>query len=111
VNVSSELKIVDDDFEVEFEIIPSVDEHAHVDLRKKMVDDGLSEVDAVLRSNQSKLDDLNKDIDRLTNHVDGLDYMVAVGSGILAGLVDSLWVGEFSFERGNEWGASEPMTS
>jgi hypothetical protein len=29
--------------------------------------------------------------------------MVAVGSGILAGLVDSFWVGAFDFKRGKAW--------
>ena len=29
--------------------------------------------------------------------------MVAVGSGILAGLVDSFWVGTFDFKRGKAW--------
>jgi hypothetical protein len=29
--------------------------------------------------------------------------MVAVGSGILTGIVDSLWVSEFKMERGKAW--------
>ncbi|HFJ9318632.1 TPA: hypothetical protein ACGW54_003943 [Bacillus tropicus] len=43
------------------------------------------------------------EIDRLTNSSDGIDYIVAVGSGILAGIVDSLWVGEFKIEQGKAW--------
>lgn len=35
---------------------------------------------------------------------DRLDYIVAVSSGVLAGLIDVLYVGEFSLDRANEWG-------
>jgi hypothetical protein len=103
MNGLAELKIADDDFEVEFEILPSTDDFEACDSRKKIIEQGLNEVNATLLSNQQKIDELNKEIDRLTNHADGLDYMVAVGSGILAGIVDSLWVGEFNFERGKAW--------
>lgn len=103
MNELPELKVIEDDFEVEFEILPSSDELMDVDFRKQIIFDGLNEVNATLSSNQIKINDLNKEIDRLTNHADGLDYMVAVGSGILAGIVDSLWVGEFEFERGKAW--------
>lgn len=44
-------------------------------------------------------------VERLTNHSDRLDCAVAVGCGVLAGIVDSLWVGEFSLTRAHEWGA------
>ncbi|MDD4297037.1 MAG: hypothetical protein PHC69_08775, partial [Ruminiclostridium sp.] len=41
------------------------------------------------------------------NSADGIDYMVAVASGILAGVIDSFWVGEFNFKRGKKWGNEE----
>ncbi|GHT71289.1 hypothetical protein FACS1894110_24140 [Spirochaetia bacterium] len=103
MNELAELKVVDGDFEVEFEILPSTDEAENSYPGKQTIVDGLYEVNAALSSNRRKIDELNKEIDRLTNHADGLDYMVAVGSGILAGVVDSLWVGEFKFERGKAW--------
>lgn len=31
-----------------------------------------------------------------------MDYMVAVSSGILVGIFDPFWVGEFSFESAKE---------
>jgi hypothetical protein len=99
----AEFKLVDNDLEVEFEILPSTYNLENNDSRKIIIADGLNEVNEILSSNQRKLDDLNRDIDRLTNDADGLDYMVAVSSGILAGIVDSLWVGEFKFERGKAW--------
>lgn len=39
------------------------------------------------------------EVDRLTNHADGIDYKVAIGCGILTGVIDSVFVGEFSFDR------------
>lgn len=41
------------------------------------------------------------------DHADKLDCTVAVASGIVAGLVDSFFVGKFSLERANEWGTSK----
>ena len=38
------------------------------------------------------------------SHADKADYAFAVASGVLAGLVDSLFVGEFSLEYANQWG-------
>ncbi|WP_154028831.1 hypothetical protein [Olsenella uli] len=38
---------------------------------------------------------------------DRLDYIVAVSSGVLAGLVDVFYVGEFSLDRASEWGNSK----
>ena len=37
------------------------------------------------------------EVDRLTNHADGLDYALAVSSGIIAGFIDSFFVGEWDF--------------
>lgn len=36
-------------------------------------------------------------IERLTNHADGYDYALAVSSGIIAGLIDAFFVGEWNF--------------
>ena len=38
---------------------------------------------------------------------DRLDYMMAICSGIIAGLVDVFFVGELSIEGANEWGADK----
>ncbi len=47
---------------------------------------------------------VTQELDRYTNHADKADYALAVASGVLAGLVDSLFVGEFSLEYANQWG-------
>lgn len=52
--------------------------------------------------------------ERLSNHIewdprldsaDRVDYAVAAASGVVAGLVDSLFVGELSLDRAGEWGS------
>jgi len=100
-------KTVSDDFEVEFDIITPVAEVSESDRRLQIIKKERTTVESKLTENSKKIDELNHEIDRLTNHADGIDYMVAVGSGIIAGVVDSLWVGEFSFERGKKWGSEK----
>lgn len=46
--------------------------------------------------------DLNGQLKLLSSNADQLDYLVSVGSGILCGMLDILWVGEFSLERGRK---------
>lgn len=90
-----------EDFEVEYDIISSPDKN------RAEIADGLKNVDDLMALNQSKIDEMNSEIDRLTNHADGLDYMVAVASGVLTGLLDAFVVGEFSFEEGKKWGEEQ----
>ena len=47
---------------------------------------------------------VNQELEHYTNHADKADYAFAVASGVLAGLVDSLFVREFSLEYANQWG-------
>ena len=46
--------------------------------------------------------DLNSQIDLLSSKADILDYMIAVGSGLLCGLMDILWVGDFDLIKGRD---------
>jgi len=101
------LKATTDDFEVEFEILPPVDVPSEMDPRQQEIIRAKEKIETRLEINSNRIEKLNEEIDRLTNHADGLDYMVAVGSGILAGLVDSFWVGAFSLERGKGWGTKK----
>lgn len=96
-------KIEIDDLVVECEISPAFSPEEEADWRKQFIDAGLREIEARESVVQRKLESLNKEIGRLTNDADGLDYAAAVSSGMLAGLIDALWVGEFSFERGKAW--------
>lgn len=98
-----ELKIVDGDFEFELEVVIPRDNVEYIDLREQDITEKLNKVNETLSHNDNRINDLEKEIDRLTNSADGIDYMIAVGSGILAGIVDSLWVGEFKMDRGKAW--------
>ena len=93
-----------DGFEVEFEAISPVDFSGVKDERQLEILEGLQNVNERIRVNQDLINKLNADIDRLTNSADGLDYTIAVASGIIAGLIDSFFVGEFSIDNANDWG-------
>lgn len=51
--------------------------------------------------------DLDNDIDLLSSQADQLDYIISIGSGVLCGLLDILWVGEFSLQRGNDYASGK----
>lgn len=57
----------------------------------------LCEVQQKLNDNEDRISAINADIDRLTNHSDGIDYALAVSCGIITGLIDSIFVGEWNF--------------
>ena len=83
------------DFEIPCEGDPAcLGDHPQV----RTILEGEEAVQARLQANDVRLAALNKDIDRLTSHADGLDITVAVASGVLTGLIDSLWVGAFDFD-------------
>ena len=44
--------------------------------------------------------DLDTQIDMLSNHADKVDYLVAIASGLLCGMMDILWVGDFDLSKG-----------
>lgn len=51
---------------------------------------------------EQSLFDLNNRIEAMKSEAAQFDYFVAVSSGVLCGLMDILWVGEFSLARGRE---------
>lgn len=89
----------EDDFSVEFDVLPSMDISQSLDERHERILRGLSSVDEQLAETQSKIDELNKEIDRLTNHADGIDYAIAVTCGIFTGMIDAIFIGEWNFEK------------
>lgn len=52
------------------------------------------------RDYEKTIFDLNNQIEQMKNQADQLDYFIAVASGIVCGMLDILWVGEFSLEHG-----------
>lgn len=73
---------------VEVEILPPVD---ITDKRKLEIYNGISEIDKKLSVISERVEELNSEIDSLTNHADGIDYTIAVASGLLTGLLDSFF--------------------
>ena len=91
-----------DDLKVEYEIINI--EHSQDEEIKKYVKAKIKNIDSAIDINDSKLQEYNKQLKKFTNQADALDYTVAIGSGILAGIIDSFFVGEFSLSDGKKWG-------
>lgn len=85
------------DLDVEFEVIPLVDINNIEDERQRRIFEGTADVDERLSEVQDKIAKLNVDIDRLTNHADGLDYAISVICGIITGIIDATIVGEWNF--------------
>lgn len=104
MNCIAALKTSNDDFHVEYEILTPIDLSAITDPERRDVVLALQDVETQINLCEEEVAKLNTEIDKLTNHADGLDYAVAVASGIIAGIIDSMWVGEFSIDRANEWG-------
>ena len=76
------------------------------EIRAKIVA-GLNDVERRIQKNEDRIQVLQAEEDRLTNHADRLDYTLAVASGIVSGIIDSVWVGEFSIDRANQWGSEK----
>jgi hypothetical protein len=80
---------------VEYEILPL---HTEAYSTSDTKNYNFEDIEKIINLNQTKIDDLNREIERLTNNATNVDYFVAIGSGVLTGIIDSLWVGEFDFE-------------
>ena len=85
-----------DGFEVEFELIPPADTSL---LTKSNIESEISAIDKMLAEKQQIIDDLNSEIDNITNHADGIDYAMAVTCGLITGIIDSIFVGEWDFAK------------
>ena len=94
------LRSVDEEnFEVEFEAIPLT---SILDERKHIIYSEINSIDKHVELLQHKVEEINADIDRLTCHADGFDYMIAVACGVLTGAIDVFLVGEFDFTGSKE---------
>ena len=96
INDNSENK-----FEIEFSVETPLEFKNDIDSTHLMIVNKMNSVDQLLEENQKIIDSYNKEIYYLTNHSDGIDYTVAVASGIIAGVIDIVFVGDFSFDQAN----------
>lgn len=94
----------------EFEVVSAGVASASTTKDKIEIVKSLNRIESRLAKNQRTIDSINKDIARLTNHADGWDYMVAVLSGVIAGIIDIFFVGEFSLDDGSQWGKEKVDT-
>ncbi len=101
------LKTVSSDFEVEYELLPVIDAARPLDVYCEDIANETAAIDNRLDSCQKQLDKLNADIDRLSCHADGLDYTIAVISGVVAGLIDIFFVGEWDFRSAKAFSNEE----
>ena len=68
------------------------------------------EIEQRLFAIDEQLSVLDVELDKYTNQADKLDYIVAAASGLIAGVIDIFFVGEFSLKEGYEW-SSEKINS
>ena len=95
--MESDLKIKlqqENEADIEFEIVPM---NELLSSEKYDNYNDLDDIDRLIKEKQKIIDDYNKEIDRLTNKADKVDYTVAIGCGVLTGALDVLFVGEFDF--------------
>ena len=90
-------------FDVEYEILPS-DEKIKRNAIHTKISQEIDSIDAEMQILNDRIAELSKGIDRLTNQGDYIDYIVAVSCGVLTGILDAVFVEEFSFEKANSIG-------
>jgi len=90
-------KLQNDNFEVLYELVPLYDLN-EFKLKSNAIKESLLSIEKQQACIENKINELNYEIERLTNQADSIDYSVAVGCGVLCGLVDSLFVGEIDFD-------------
>lgn len=91
-----------DDLQVEYEVLSPVDIYRLEDSRQLEIIDEIASLDNMMAKNQEMIESANAEIDRLTNHADGIDYIVAVACGVLTGMIDAFFIGEFDFVSSKE---------
>lgn len=106
INTAIATEIIDPDtnekFKVEFEVVPTGAESFDDRIDPEFASE-IANIDSLLTENQGKLDAINSEIDRLTSHADGIDLAVSAGCGVVCGLIDSFFVGEFDFANAKAW--------
>lgn len=62
----------------------------------------MKDIDRQLGNNRESIHKLDYKLDSLSNYADKFDYYLAAASGILAGVIDSVYVGRFNFTEFNK---------
>ena len=64
----------------------------------------IEHVDGFLNEGEHRIKGIEDTISSLTADLSAVDYAMSIASGILAGCIDAVFVGEFPLDRGTEWG-------
>lgn len=108
--ISFKQELKDDNFAVEYEVVPVFASSDLKSTHKNEIRDAISDIDRHVELIDNEVAKINSEIERYTNNADWLDYTVAVASGILCGMIDSFFVGEFSLKNENgDWKSSEKI--
>lgn len=99
----TKFKIENEEASLEVEIVSPVDDENYSTVEKE-IQDSLLELDLLLEETEDLLSEKSSQIDKYTSKADKLDIILAMCSGILSGIIDSVFVGEFSLENANNWG-------
>ena len=86
-------------FEVEFELMPPTARTRELSGDKSEIEESIAAIDSLLEEKRNTLAELNSEIDNLTSHADGIDYAMAVTCGLITGMIDSVFVGEWDFQN------------
>lgn len=91
------IKTEEDNLQTEFEIV--MENHIPQSSNEQRIHiiNTIKNIDQELNDKQNLVNELNIDIEKLTNDADGFDYTIAVASGVLTGLIDAFYVGEFNW--------------
>lgn len=90
-------KIDNQDTQAEYSVSSLV--NAEHNNERTIIEESLLDIDNRIHNIQNIINEYNTDIESLTNQADVFDNLVAVSSGVLCGLIDSFFVGEFNFEE------------
>lgn len=108
-NDNPKIKVSQEDLEIEFDLSYEIVDEDIEDMpfEKIRINERIEKIDSELSKRDNQKENLDSKIKKLTNTSDKTDYLIAVSSGIFAGFIDSIWVGEFSFESGKDWGSAK----
>lgn len=95
-------QIVDEDFKVEFSAQTIFDSKTYESIRRREINNTIYSLERNQEVIDSRINELNAEIERLTNHANGVDYTIAVSCGIICGIFDSIFVGEFDYNEALE---------
>lgn len=98
------IKNIIDGEEITFEILP---DEKGVFLSDDEINKNIAILDAKLEVNQERIDEEKKLKEKYTPHLDKIDYLVSVCSGVVTGIIDAFIKKKFSFTKANELGTKE----